>query len=107
MSGEKRVSRRQTLFAMVAAAGIVQIPTAAIVVAIPAIHMEFGTSIEVLQWTVAAFLIPFSALMIASGRTADVFGRRRSLVGGATILVRARRWQRWRRTPRCCSWASR
>lgn len=81
------VSRKQTLIAVVAAAGLSQIPTAAIVVGIPSIHAEFGTSIEVLQWTVAAFLIPFAALLIAAGRAADVFGRRRLLVAGSLVFA--------------------
>ena len=81
------ISRRQTLIAVVAAAGLSQIPTAAIVVGIPSIHAEFGTSIEVLQWTVAAFLIPFAALLIAAGRAADVFGRRRLLVAGSLVFA--------------------
>ncbi len=81
------MSRPQTLFATVAAAGIVQLPTAAIVVAIPTIHSEFGTSIEELQWTVTAFYIPFSALLIAAGRIADIYGRRRTFVIGASLFA--------------------
>lgn len=86
---------RRTLWAMVAAAGVVQLPTAAIVVAIPTIHAEFGTSIEALQWTVAAFLIPYAAFLVAAGRSADVIGRRRALVigsllfGGGSVLAAA------------------
>lgn len=78
--------QRPTLFAAVAAAGIVQLPTAAIVVAIPTIHAQFDTSVAELQWTVTAFYIPFAAFLIAAGRLADVFGRRRVLVGGAALF---------------------
>jgi EmrB/QacA subfamily drug resistance transporter len=81
------VSRRQTLAATVAAAGIVQLPTAAIVVAIPTIHAEFGASIAELQWTVTAFYIPFSSLLIASGRLADIFGRRLAFLVGAGLFA--------------------
>jgi EmrB/QacA subfamily drug resistance transporter len=84
---EPHVSRAQTLVATVAAAGIVQLPTAAIVVALPTIHREFGASIAELQWTVTAFYIPFSALLIAAGRIADVFGRRRVLLVGAALFA--------------------
>lgn len=84
---ERAVSRPKTLTATVAAAGIVQLPTAAIVVALTRIHAEFGTSIAELQWTVTAFLIPYSALLIAAGRVADVFGRRRLLLAGATLFA--------------------
>ncbi len=78
--------RAATLIATVGAAGIVQLPTAAIVVALPTIHGEFGTSIGELQWTVTAFYIPFAALLIAAGRLADIFGRRLLLVGGAGLF---------------------
>lgn len=81
------VSRRQTLAATVAAAGIVQLPTAAIVVAIPTIHSEFGASIAELQWTVTAFYIPFASLLIASGRIADIFGRRLTFFIGAALFA--------------------
>jgi EmrB/QacA subfamily drug resistance transporter len=78
---------RQTLAATVAAAGIVQLPTAAIVVAVPTIHREFGTSIAELQWTVTAFMIPMTALLITAGRVADVFGRRRVLLSGTLLFA--------------------
>jgi EmrB/QacA subfamily drug resistance transporter len=81
------VSRRETLAATVGAAGIVQLPTAAIVVAIPTIHAEFGASIAELQWTVTAFYIPFASLLIAAGRLADIFGRRRAFLVGAALFA--------------------
>ena len=82
-----RAPRTETLIAMVCAAGIVQLPTAAIVVALPTIHTEFDASLAEPQWTVAAFYIPFSALLIAAGRLADVFGRRRMLLLGAALFA--------------------
>jgi EmrB/QacA subfamily drug resistance transporter len=73
--------------AVVAAAGIVQLPTAAVVVALPTIHAQFGTSLEELQWVVTAFYIPFSAFLILFGRLADIFGRRRLLITGCTVFA--------------------
>jgi hypothetical protein len=49
-TGGPAASRRMTLWATVAAAGIVQLPTAAVVVAIPTIHGQFNTSTAELQW---------------------------------------------------------
>ncbi|MEM9516880.1 MAG: MFS transporter [Actinomycetota bacterium] len=72
---------------MAGAAGVVQLPAAAIVVALPTIHAEFGVSIAALQWTVTAFYIPESACLIAAGRLADTFGRRRLLVIGAVLFA--------------------
>lgn len=75
------------MWAAVTAAGVSQFPTAAIVVALASIHHAFGTSLETLQWTVTAFLIPYTALMIAAGRVADVFGRKRALLAGTGAFV--------------------
>ena len=94
--------RRATLVATVAAAGIVQLPTAAIVVALPTIHGQFDASMAELQWTVTAFYIPFAAFLIVAGRAADVFGRRRMLLGGAALFAARRRGRlRRARTRRC------
>lgn len=84
---ESRRGQTATLVATVAAAGIVQLPTAAIVLALPTIHGQFQTSMAELQWTVTAFYIPFAAFLIAAGRLADVFGRRRLLLIGAAIFA--------------------
>jgi EmrB/QacA subfamily drug resistance transporter len=81
-----RTSRPLTLTATVAGAGIVQLPTAAVVVALPQIHAEFGTSIAELQWTVTAFMIPFSAFLITAGRLADIFGRKRLILLGCALF---------------------
>jgi EmrB/QacA subfamily drug resistance transporter len=72
---------------MVCAAGIVQLPTAAIVVALPTIHAQFDAALTELEWTVTAFYIPFAALLIAAGRLADAFGRRRMLFCGAALFA--------------------
>src|SRR5947208_17075491 len=85
--GEAPASRPQTLWATVAAAGIVQLPTSAIVVALPTIHGQFNTTTAELQWTVVAFYIPFTALLIASGRVCDIFGRRRALLLGTALFA--------------------
>jgi MFS family permease len=82
-----RSGRFQTLAATVGAAGIVQLPTAAVVVALPAIHAEFGASIEELQWTVTAFYIPETALLVAAGRMSDNFGRKRLFLLGAAVFI--------------------
>ena len=83
----RKLSRPQTLAAVVGAAGIVQLPTAAVIVALPTIHAEFDASIEELQWTVTAFYIPMTALLIAAGRISDIFGRKRMFLIGAALFA--------------------
>src|SRR3954469_7794503 len=70
--GKDADGRRATLVAMTVASGITSLPTAAIVLAIPVIHRELQASIGELQWTVTAFLLAYSALLIAAGRLGDI-----------------------------------
>src|SRR4051794_4869988 len=86
-AGEAPASRPLTLWAAVAAAGIVQLPTSAIVVALPVIHGQFNASMAELQWTFVAFYIPFTAILIACGRLSDIFGRRRMLLLGTALFA--------------------
>ena len=86
-AGEAPVSRPLTLWATVAAAGIVQLPTAAIVVALGTIHGQFNASMAELQWAFVAFYIPFTAFLIAAGRLSDIFGRRRALLLGTAVFA--------------------
>jgi EmrB/QacA subfamily drug resistance transporter len=77
------------LFAMALASGITSVPNAAIVLALPTIHRQFDTSLTSLEWTVTGYLLAYSALMIAAGRLADVFGRVRLITIGTLIYMGA------------------
>lgn len=79
--------RLPTLLAMAAAAGIGTFPTAAVAVALPAIHQDLDASLAELQWTITAFNLATSAFLIASGRLADTFGRRRVLLLGTWLFA--------------------
>lgn len=60
-----------------------------ITVALPTIGRDLNTSTTGLQWTVNAYLLSFAASMVAFGRLADIFGRRRVLLVGIGIFVGA------------------
>ena len=77
------------LFAMALASGITSVPSAAIVLALPTIHRHFNASLTELEWTVTGYLLAYSALMIAAGRLADVFGRVRLITIGTLIYMAA------------------
>src|SRR5436309_16037366 len=81
-SGEPRL-----LLAMALASGITSVPNAAIVLALPTIHRHFNASLTELEWTVTGYLLAYSALMIAAGRLADVFGRVRLITIGTLIYM--------------------
>src|SRR5512142_2558685 len=77
------------LMAMALASGITSVPNAAIVLALPTIHRQFDTSLTGLEWTVTGYLLAYSALLIAAGRLADVFGRVRLLTWGTILYIAA------------------
>ncbi|QUH05976.1 MFS transporter [Saccharopolyspora erythraea] len=57
-----------------------------VVVALPALQREFGASATRLQWTITAYLLALAVLMVAAGRLADRFGRRRMLLAGLAVF---------------------
>jgi EmrB/QacA subfamily drug resistance transporter len=79
--------QRLTLVAMTLASGVTSLPTAALVVALAVIHGQFSTSLSELQWTLTGDFIAYSALLIAAGRLADIYGRRLLLVVGTAIYL--------------------
>jgi EmrB/QacA subfamily drug resistance transporter len=80
---------RRLLLAMALASGITSVPNAAIVLALPTIHRQFDASMTELEWTVTGYLLAYSALLIAAGRLADVFGRVRLLQCGTLLYAAA------------------
>jgi EmrB/QacA subfamily drug resistance transporter len=78
-------------------------------VAIPDIQRELGLSTAGIEWVVSGYILTFAGLLLAGGRLADAFGRRRlfliglavftssslfaGLAGGAATLIAARALQ--------------
>jgi EmrB/QacA subfamily drug resistance transporter len=87
MPGGKETGTWRLLVAMALASGITSVPNAAIVLALPAIHHQFGASLNELEWTVTGYLLAYSALLIAAGRLADIFGRVRLLRLGTILFM--------------------
>lgn len=80
---------RRLLLAIALASGITSVPSTAIVIALPTIHRHFDASLTELEWTVTGYLLAYSALMIAAGRLADIFGRMRLLRYGTLLYMGA------------------
>src|SRR2546421_4426694 len=89
MAEERTEGTPRLLLAMALASGITSVPNAAIVLALPVIHRHFDASLTELEWTVTGYLLAYSALMIAAGRLADVFGRVRLITIGTLIYMGA------------------
>jgi EmrB/QacA subfamily drug resistance transporter len=58
-------------------------------VALPAIGRAFSADAGALQWTVNAYLLPLSAMLLLGGAGGDRFGRRRLLVCGTILFAAA------------------
>ncbi|CAN5396632.1 MFS transporter [soil metagenome] len=56
-------------------------------VAMPAIERDLHLSISGLEWVVSSYILVFASLLLAGGRLADVFGRRRLFLIGLTVFT--------------------
>jgi EmrB/QacA subfamily drug resistance transporter len=73
---------RWVVAATVLGSGVVFLDATVVNVALPAISDDLGTSLSGLQWTVNAYLVTLSALLLLGGSFGDRFGRRRTFVAG-------------------------
>ncbi|MER6172049.1 MFS transporter [Streptosporangium sp. NPDC001681] len=60
-----------------------------VTVALPTLQAELGASLAALEWVVTGYVLTFSGFMLAGGRLADVYGRRRVLVAGLAVFAAA------------------
>jgi EmrB/QacA subfamily drug resistance transporter len=58
-------------------------------VALPTIQRDLHLSVAGLEWVVSSYILVFASLLLAGGRLADVFGRRRLFVTGLAIFTLA------------------
>src|SRR5215510_12493628 len=58
-------------------------------VAIPTIQRSLHLSIAGLEWVVSSYVLVFAGLLLASGRIADVYGRRRLFFVGTVVFTLA------------------
>src|SRR4051794_1650444 len=56
-------------------------------VAIPDIQRELGLSTAGIEWVVSGYILTFAGLLLAGGRLADAFGRRRLFLIGLAIFT--------------------
>jgi EmrB/QacA subfamily drug resistance transporter len=58
-------------------------------VALPTMQKAFHLSAGNLQWVVTAYALTFGGFLLLGGRTADLFGRRRTFLTGVTMFTLA------------------
>lgn len=73
---------RWVIAATVLGSGVAFLDGTVVNVALPAIGADLDTSLAGLQWTVNAYLVTLSALVLLGGNLGDRFGRRRIYVVG-------------------------
>ncbi|MEV6767258.1 MFS transporter [Nocardia sp. NPDC051030] len=79
--------RRMALPIICLAQFMVVLDVAIVNIAIPSIQRGLGFSDSRLAWVVDAYTLVFGALLLAGGRAADLFGRRRMFVLGITVFT--------------------
>ncbi|MCQ4199555.1 MFS transporter [Streptomyces coelicoflavus] len=73
---------RWTLLATVLGSGVVLLGSTVTNIALPRIGEEFDAGLDVLQWTVNAYMLTLAGLILLGGSLGDRFGRRRIFVLG-------------------------
>jgi EmrB/QacA subfamily drug resistance transporter len=78
-----------TLIACILASSLAFIDGSVTNVALPAIGQDLQATPAELQWTINAYLLPLSALLLLGGAAGDHFGRRKLLIGGIALFALA------------------
>lgn len=73
---------RFVLAATVLGSGIAFLDATVVNVALPTIAEDLGAGLTGLQWTLDAYLVTLSALLLLGGSLGDLYGRRRVFVAG-------------------------
>src|SRR5256885_13652838 len=55
-------------------------------VALPSIQRDLGLSLPGLEWIASAYVLAFAGLLLAGGRLADLYGRRRLFLARTALL---------------------
>lgn len=69
------------------ASGAVTLHLAALPIPLPAMMRDLEASVDEITWVIAAFVFSFAALLLPIRRLVERHGSRRSLLGGASVLV--------------------
>jgi MFS family permease len=72
-----------------AAQFVLQLDFSIVNVALPTIQADLHMAAAQLQWVVTGYALTFGSLLLAGGRLADLFGRRRILVLGLIVFAAA------------------
>src|SRR5471030_1258206 len=88
-SDKKETSHWLILILLALAQFMVVLDISIVNVALPSIQTAFHMSQTSLQWIVTAYTLTFGGFLLLGGRTADLFGRRRTFLTGITLFTLA------------------
>lgn len=80
---------RWTLTIVSVALFIVVLDNLVVSIALPSIWRDLGSSIQSLEWTVNAYVLPYAVLLLTGAALGDRFGRRRMFIAGLTLFTLA------------------
>ena len=81
------MSRRPALLVIAVVFAILNADITTVNVALVTVGKDLHSDLEDLQWGLNSYMLAFAALIVAAGRIADVFGRRRCLLVGSLLFA--------------------
>src|SRR4051812_28767175 len=81
--------RTWTLLAVALATFMTYLDNNIVNVAIPAIQRDLHLTTSGLEWVVSGYILVFAGLLLAGGRLADAYGRRRLFLIGLSVFTAA------------------
>ena len=86
---KKEVNHWLILVLLALAQFMVVLDVSIVNVALPSIQKAFNMTQTDLQWIVTAYTITFGGFLLLGGRNADLFGRRKTFLGGVIVFTLA------------------
>ena len=89
-SAESEIERRASGAALAAtciSTLVVNANTSAVAILLPAISEDVDAPLSTLQWAVTGYMLVGAAFIVTSGALGDVFGRRRTFIGGLILFI--------------------
>jgi EmrB/QacA subfamily drug resistance transporter len=88
-SGKKQTSHWLILILLALAQFMVVLDISIVNIALPSMQHAFHMNQAALQWVITAYTLTFGGFLLLGGRTADLFGRRRTFLIGITVFTLA------------------
>src|SRR6266496_154363 len=85
----RQATRWWTLAAVALATFVTSLDNTVVNVALPSIQRDLGLGIAGLEWVASAYMLVFAGLLLAGGRLADRYGRRRLFLIGLAVFTAA------------------